>query len=295
MRFLLPALASLGLMSGCAYKVPVVQESGLLHMRQSVTLYRRPLEIRLSTPASPSKSGMLVVYATGDGGWRGLGDQIFRWISAWNYPVAGFSSKAYLKNLGYVSDTTTTTPRRLVRDFEVIIDSAESALGLPKDTPIVLVGISRGAGLAVVAAGQEELKVRLAGVVAIALTKEEEHVVHYRIRRGGRHSESPRRELVEIKTYDYLPRLAGIPITVIQSSNDGYLPAAAARNLFGPDTDLRKLLAVQARNHSFSGGCSLLYRDTEDSLAWIEGLMAKMRGRLPLGSATRTPATGNPE
>ncbi len=271
MTRLVTALFSVGiLLSNCAGRTPV---PGIIDLREPITLYRHRLEIRMSKPAAPSTNSTLVIYATGDGGWHGLDERIFDWIRSWGYPVAGISSKGYLKNLGYVSETT--TPRHLVRDFESIINFAEDRLEMPRDTPIILVGLSRGAGLAVVAAGQGGLKNHLAGVVAVALTKEEEHVVHHRRFRLGSRASIPRRELVEIKTYDYLPRLAGFPLIVIQSTHDGYLPAAAARALFGPDTEIKKLLPVEARNHRFSGGGAALYKDTRDSLEWIQDKLAR--------------------
>ncbi len=234
--------------------------------RGSLTLYRRPLEIRCSRAGGPDPS-CLVVYATGDGGWRGLDEQLYEWFSEEGYAVAGFSSRSYLKNLGYVSDTT--TPERLVEDFRLIIDFAEGRLGLPASTPVILAGLSRGAGLSVVAAGEGELKPRLAGLLAVALTREEEYVRHYgwRDRRGS--AGTPKRELVEIKTYDYLSRLSGFPVMVIQSTGDNYVTADAARELFGPDTPLRRLRAVDARNHRFSGGCEALHSEALAGLAWI--------------------------
>ncbi len=273
-RFLLLFLP-LVIASGCTSKIPVVTAAGPTLLRGSVTLYQRPLEIRLSKPAAPSKNNILVIYATGDGGWRGLDERLFDWIRSWGYPSAGFSSKGYLRNLGHVSVTSTTTPGHLVRDFETIIGFVEDRLELARNTPLILVGLSRGAGLVVVAAGQGELKPHLAGVLAIALTKEEEHVVRRRFPRRHSSTSTSRGKLVEIKTYDYLPRLAGFPLMVIQSTHDGYLPAAAARTLFGPDTDLKKLLPVEARNHRFSGGGAALYRDTRDALEWIESMLAR--------------------
>ncbi len=272
-RFL-SLLLVLAISSGCTSRVPIATTGGSTRQSGSVLLYRRPLEIRLSRPAPSSKNDVLVIYATGDGGWHGLDERIFDWICSWGYPAAGFSSKGYLKNLRHVSVSATTTPRHLVRDFETVIDFVESRLELARNTPIVLVGLSRGAGLVVVAAGEGELKPHLAGVLAIALTREEEHVVRHRFRRSSLASASGRQS-VEIKTYNYLPRLSGFPVMVIQSTHDGYLPAAAARALFGPDTDLKRLLPVEARNHRFSGGGAALYRDTRDALEWIESKLAR--------------------
>ncbi len=245
----------------CNVKIPAVPSS--LQIRDRVAIYRHPLELRFSKPKTAGN--ILVIYATGDGGWRGLDEQIFEWISSWNYPVVGFSSKNYLKNLEYVRDST--TPRRLVRDFETIIQFAEQQLGMPESTRIVLVGLSRGAGLDIVAAGQGGLKPNLAGVVAIALIREEEHVVSYRRRRSQ--TNQPRRELLKIQTYEYLPRIDPVPVAVIQSTHDGYLPADKARALFGPDTQMKRLVPISARNHRFSGGCLDLRAQIENALTWM--------------------------
>jgi pimeloyl-ACP methyl ester carboxylesterase len=208
----------------------------------------------------------LLLYATGDGGWWRKDAQVFDELASWGYPVAGFSSRNYLKNLGYVADTT--TPARLARDYMLLIDFSLASLGLPAGTPVVLVGVSRGAGLAVVAAGQRQVRDRLAGVLAVALTREEEYVKRYRTRREQA-AGAPARELVTIETYDYLTRLAPLPVAVIQSSRDDYLPADKARQLFGPDTPTHRLIAVDARDHAFDGARAELYRQMERSLAWI--------------------------
>jgi len=158
-----------------------------------------------------------------------------------------------------------------MRDFEAIIQFAEQKLEMRQSTRIILVGLSRGAGLAVVAAGQGELKSNLAGVVAIALTKEEEHIIHYGPRKISQSNE-PARELLIIQTYEYLPRIASVPVAIIQSTHDGYLPASAARALLGPDTELKKLLSINAKNHRFTGGCMDLYKETETALGWIHNI-----------------------
>jgi hypothetical protein len=251
-------------MAGCTCRIPTPPAIVTTQHRDQIAIYRHPLALRFSKPERPAD--ILVIYATGDGGWRGLDQKIFEWIVAWNYPVVGFSSKNYLKNLGYVRDTT--TPRRLARDFKAIIRFAEEKLGMPESTSILLVGLSRGAGLAIVAAGEGELRPNLAGVVAVALTKEEEHVVRYRRPRQFAQNQ-PGREIVKIQTYEYLPRIDSVPVVVIQSTHDGYLPAADARALFGPDTDLKKLIPITAKNHRFTAGCLDLYTQIQNSLARI--------------------------
>ncbi len=114
----------------------------------------------------------------------------------------------------------------------------------------------------VVAAGDRDLQSEIAGLIAVALTREEEHIVR---RRNGRDPA----ELAEIKTYEYLKRFLTLPVAVIQSTHDGYLPAAAARKLFGPDTAYRKFHAIEARNHSFWCGCDELQAMMDETWRWI--------------------------
>jgi hypothetical protein len=106
----------------------------------------------------------------------------------------------------------------------------------------------------------------------VALTREEEYVteVHRRRRPGA----GPRARVM-VQVYDCLPRLADTPVAVIQSTLDGYLPAADARRLFGPDTPYRWLQPIQARNHSFGGARGEMYQATGRALEWIESLIAR--------------------
>jgi hypothetical protein len=221
----------------------------------------------------------LLVYATGDGGWHRKDLALYHHLVSFGYPTVGFDAHDYVTHLGAADSTT---PGRLAADYERIIVAAKAALQLPADYPVVLVGVSRGAGLSVVAAGQRGLRPSIAGVLAVALTKEEEYVkVRRRLRRRGRPLAVP--EMVEV--YEYLPRLAAMPIAVIQSTRDHYLPAAAARALFGPDGPHRWFEPIEARNHSFGGARAQLYDAMGRSLTWIDGLLKPSSSSGRQGSA----------
>jgi hypothetical protein len=224
---------------------------------RSIQLNEHPLVLHLS-PGTSAHDGELLVYATGDGGWRGKDKDLYRQLASWGYGVVGFSAPEYLKHLP--GDDGTTTPARLALDFAAIIDASRAALELPPTSPAILVGVSRGADLVVVAAGQPGLQPELGGVVAVALTREEEYV-----RRR-------RRPKVALDLYTYLPQLGDVPLSLIQSTRDNYLPADAARALFGEDTPVRTFHAIEARNHSFSGARSILYSTVRSSLGWLDRL-----------------------
>jgi len=123
----------------------------------------------------------------------------------------------------------------------------------------VMVGISRGAGLVSIAAGQDVLRDQVAGIVAIALADVEDHVVHRK--RNARKS-----EWVAVETYAYLQQLTGVPIEILQSTHDKYTTAGKARELIGADTPLHHLHAIEAESHTFKGGLPALLGQLKASL-----------------------------
>jgi pimeloyl-ACP methyl ester carboxylesterase len=206
------------------------------------------LPIHMTKPPAPT--GLpLIVYATGDAGWKRGDRQTFDQLTSWGYPVACFGSREYLKHLG--RGVKTITPMDLAHDYASIIDFAESQMGISNGAAVILVGVSRGAGLSVAAAAQDAIKSRIKGVVAIALTREEEYLDMYAL-------------------YDHLPSIGSIPLAVVQSTHDNYLPAAQARELFGPDSERRQFHAIAARNHNFSDARVAMYNAIRASLTWID-------------------------
>jgi fermentation-respiration switch protein FrsA (DUF1100 family) len=230
---------------------------------RSLTLNTHRMKLHFANGESKRKSP-LIVYTTGDGGWVRKDLALYRQLVSWGYPIAGFSAPEYLDHLRGTEGTT--TPGRLGRDYAQIIAFAETTLHVPPGTPVVLVGVSRGAGLEVVAAGHPSVHDKLRGVVAIALTKEEEYVRWF-----GRRLPLIRRPQtrVMVEVYDYLPLLGNLPVAVVQSTRDQFLPAAAAVQLFGADTPTRRFRAIDARNHSFAGAREQMYEACKEAFDWI--------------------------
>ena len=81
-----------------------------------------------------------------------------------------------------------------------------------------------------------------------------------------------------IQTYPAIERLGSIPLAIIQSTNDSYVPSAESRRLLGPDTATRRLYEVESRNHGFDGGREALMRDFDNALQWIAGRAAGAPG-----------------
>jgi len=116
------------------------------------------------------------------------------------------------------------------------------------------------------------------------LTREEEYVLHPRRRRrprrpapGAAIAPAPAPDVVNdglagmvmFEPYRDLNRLLSVPVEVVQSTRDGYVAAADARQLFGPDTATRRLVAIEASNHSFGGARDALYAEMFKGVEWI--------------------------
>jgi hypothetical protein len=251
------ALASacgLGLVEGAGAAGPEADAHVRLH-NHDLTLHL------VASHAHPD--GPLVLYATGDGGWWDGDKALFEHMVPWGYPLAGFSAREYVHHLDQGRDKE--RPRQLADDYLAIIRTAETVLGLPPTTRVVLVGKSRGSGLAVAAAENPRVRTLLKGILAVALTGEEEYIEH-------REPDLPPGTLVMLTTYDVLPRLGTMPVAVIQSTRDQYLPAAAARGRFGPDTPFRQFHAIDAKDHNFGGKVTDLYAEMNRCFEWILSL-----------------------
>ena len=194
-----------------------------------------------------SQKRPLLVYTTGDGGWGRKDLALYQEIVSWGIRPPGSvrptiwttcTKRAARRRRNGWAGTTQTSSRLRKRH-----------LGVEPGTPVVLIGVSRGAGLEVVAAGQPLVRDKLTGVVAVALTREEEYVRWYGRLPVLHHSQKP----VMVQVYEYLPLLGSLPIAVIQSTHDQFLSAPAAAQLFGADTPTRRFHPIDARNHSFAG------------------------------------------
>jgi Bacterial virulence protein (VirJ) len=248
-------------LSGCAANLPPSSKP----FDDALSIDARQLTVHFANQgAMPGRP--LLVYTTGDAGWVRKDLAVYREMVSWGYPIAGISAPDYLEHL---RGKTASTPERVGDDYARIIAFAQARMHLEPGAPVVLVGVSRGAGLEVVAAGQRVVREKLGGVVAVALTKEEEHV------RWPGHLPVVHRTAIPVmvELYEYLPLLGAMPVAVVQSTRDSYLPADAAARLFGPDTDTRRFRAIEARNHTFGGARREMYDALRASLEWIETLI----------------------
>jgi len=254
---------SLLLLAGCAGldSRPGVFDAS----RQDIVVGGRTYHATYVKPSAPGSRRPLIALFTGDAGWLGTSGMLLEHLADAGYPVAGFDSREALKPVRQSGDQVSASWAADALDEAYA--KAKSDLGLPAATRLLVVGFSRGATVVAFTAVHPRLREGLAGAIAIALTRESDFL------KARDPADRPPEVQVDdrgrIQLYPSLGLIGSIPLAVIQSTRDRYVPSAESRRLLGPDTPTRRLYEVEARNHGFSGGEEILLRDLDDALRWI--------------------------
>ena len=233
-------------------------QSARIRPDQSLKIRGQDLIVHLAAGTTHA-DGPMLLYATGDGGWPGE-ERLFDRMRPWGYPMAGFNSVDYIASIHTPARTVDT--ETVAADIGAIITTARHGLELPLERPVILVGFSRGAGLASAAAASAPLRARLKGVLLVALTAEEDFVTE---RVPGTTTGAAR----ELQTYAVLPRLGPLRVALIQSTRDEFVPSAEAQRRFGPEGPSRRFRAIDAKDHSFGGKLAELTAAMRAFVEWI--------------------------
>ena len=204
--------------------------------------------------------GAPVILSSGDGGWIHLGPQVATMLAARGFFVVGVDSKAYLES--FTSPTSALTTGDVATDFRTLIGYASRATGQPP----LLVGISEGAGLSVLAAAAASPPA-LAGVIAIGLGDRNElgwrwkddviYLTH------GVPSE-PTFSAVALAD-----RIAPTPLALISSTHDEYVPRGEIDRIMAAARAPKRLWMIDAADHRFSDKQEELARCLADAIAWV--------------------------
>src|SRR5678816_3550540 len=106
-------------------------------------------------------TGDPVIVSSGDGGWIHLGPRVAEMLAARGFFVVGFDSRAYLESF-----TTASTTLRLEDEPDDFGTLARYAARGSAVEPI-LIGVSEGAGLSLLAATDANVRQAIGGVIAL--------------------------------------------------------------------------------------------------------------------------------
>jgi alpha-beta hydrolase superfamily lysophospholipase len=208
-----------------------------------------------------ARGGRPVVLVSGDGGWMHLAPQTAPVLAARGYFVVGLSAKEYLS--AFTGGHETLSPADVPRDFESIVEyAAQGAEAKP-----ILVGISEGAGLAVLAAVDPAVKKEVGGVVGLGMSDRNE--LAWRLRDSIIYitHQAPREPGFSV--LGIVDRLAPVPLALLQSTHDEYVPLEEARRVFEKADFPKRLWVIEAQDHRFSGGIDEFTQRLLEAMDWV--------------------------
>ncbi len=200
-----------------------------------------------------------ILFIPGDGGWRGTAVKMAESMSAWGYDVYGLDTKRYLTSFT-VGGTTLTVD-------EMSADMADLEKLAGGGQPVVIVGWSQGASMAVLAAARPQPKRYLKGIVTLGLP--EYGVLGWTWK--DTLAVAAKREPDEPRFYakDFLPQVHPVPLFAIQGTLDDYTAPATARQMLALAAEPKQLRLVDGANHRFDGGLDTFYRILAEALRWV--------------------------
>jgi dienelactone hydrolase len=218
-------------------------------------------------PQSHGPGASAVIVVSGDGGWHGFIVEIAQYLADHGYAAIGVDAKEYLSMM---SKPKALDPAQVSGDFAAIAQFAKQQTGAKS---LVLVGWSEGAGLAVLGGLDPTLRGDLRGVVAIGLPELNELAWRWSDSVIYVTKKVPNEPTFNSK--DYLGKLAPVPLMSIQSTQDDFVPAEVAREVFARAQEPKQIIFIGARNHRFEGERPAFWQALDRALAWFETLAAK--------------------
>ena len=215
-------------------------------------------QLQLYGPAD----GTPVIVASGDGGWIHLGPHVAELLASRGFFVVGFDVKAYLA--AFTTETATLRAADEPGDFKVLAAFASGATGRKP----ILVGVSEGAGLSVLAAADPETKAVLGGVVGLGLPDRNELGWRWKDSLIYLTHRPPNEPAFSATTV--VRGLAPLPVALLQSTHDEFVPLAETQRIFAQASEPKRLWVVDALNHRFSNNLPEFDARLMEAIAWVQ-------------------------
>ena len=227
--------------------------------RQQPVVSIRGREQALHIYGSPD--GYPVIISSGDGGWIHLAPHAADVLAANGFFVIGFDVKAYLSS--FTQGRSTLDAVDEPGDYHVL---SELAMHVTGRRPI-LIGVSAGAGLSVLAASDRHTSQDIAGVLALGLPDSTELAWRWRDAVIYVTHAAPNEPAFSVSSV--IGRVAPHPLAVIQSSRDEFVSMPEVQQLMSYARDPKKLWIVNASNHRFSDNPAEFDARLIEAIQWI--------------------------
>jgi dienelactone hydrolase len=212
-------------------------------------------------PATSAKLNRKVLFAPGDGGWRGWAITIAQQMAGWGYDVYGLDTKTYLSGF---------TGGAGIKESDVMADFRQIAQWMTNggNERVTLVGWSEGAGLGVLAAASGENKQTFNGLVTFGLG--DENVLGWNWKDNLIYVTKSKPNEPTFRASEYMAKIAPLPYLMIQSSKDEFVSFDEAKRLATAAKEPKRVSVIQANNHRFDGNTNEFYRTLREGLQWMK-------------------------
>ena len=229
------------------------QTRGSLSIRghqQTVSIYGR-------------RGGQPIVVTSGDGGWIHLGPDVAEYLASQGFFVVGFDARAYLES--FTSGPATLKPADEPGDFKALADwAAQGASRKP-----ILIGVSEGAGLSLLAATDPATKAAIAGVIGLGLPNTNE--LGWRWKDAVIYLTHGVPNEPTFSTAALADRVSPLPLAAIHSTRDEFVPLREVQRVIDAAREPKRLWIVEASDHRFSDNMAELERRLLEAVAWVTG------------------------
>jgi hypothetical protein len=206
-------------------------------------------------------AGTPVIVSSGDGGWMHLGPHVADALAAHGCFAVGFDVKAYLR--GFTSSTATLQPGDIAADYAELARYAARGSSMRP----LLVGVSEGAGLSVLAAANASTKSLLAGVIVIGLPDRNE--LGWRWKDSWIYVTHGIPNEPTFSSAALVGHVSPLPLAAIHSTHDEFASLDQLQQTMEHATDPKRVWVIAASDHRFSDNLAELDRRLIDALTWV--------------------------
>jgi dienelactone hydrolase len=228
-----------------------------------VTIRGRTLTLEWYRPAGTGPPKGSILMGSGDVGWVGLGADLAEQLSKEGYSVAGINVRQYLST--FTSGKAHVTPDEVPGDYAAIAQLLRERGMLPP--PVVVAGVSEGAALAVLAGAASSNRTWLSGVMTMGLPPTAE--LAWRWSDMGAWITKKDADEPSFEPKQFIGDVSPLPLWMIQSTKDEYVPEAAFREFDRLAREPKRLVLIDASNHRFTDRRPQLWTEVLAGLAWI--------------------------
>jgi pimeloyl-ACP methyl ester carboxylesterase len=209
-----------------------------------------------------SPDGDPVIVFSGDGGWIHLGPSVAEFLSTRGFFVIGFDVRAYLSS--FTSGSSTLRTDDVPSDVKILVQRARESSGKKP----ILIGVSAGAGLSVLAASNEGVKSEVAGVLGLGIPPATE--LGWRLRDSLIYLTHKTPDEPTFDTAAIVGKVSPLPFAAIHSTNDEFVPVAEIQNILAHALEPKRLWIVAASNHRFSGNQQEFHSRLLEAITWVK-------------------------